>query len=130
TPTHPYTLTTKGQNIPLAICPADSTAPGDGIMPSGTNAPGFAVISYAGNVRVLSPIPKSLIPAMPNGTSNTVVYAERYWNCNVNGNNNSRYYTYWAYVQPMPSYEMAQAGFCSPSVAELARTQWSQSHSR
>src|SRR5437667_1065215 len=31
TPTHPYTLATKGQSIPLAICPADSSAPGDGI---------------------------------------------------------------------------------------------------
>src|SRR5262249_24226543 len=106
-----------------------STAPGDGIIPAGGSVPGFGVISYAANVRVLNPIPKSLLSAMPNGTSNTVLLAERYTSCNVNGDNSRRYYTYWAYVQPMPSYEMAQAGFGWPSVAELAGTQWSKSYS-
>jgi prepilin-type N-terminal cleavage/methylation domain-containing protein len=129
TPTHPYTLATKGQSVPMAICPADGTAPSDGIIPASGSVPGFGVISYAANVRVLNPIPKSLSSSMPNGTSNTVLLAERYTSCNVNGDNSRRYYTYWAYVQPMPGDEMAMAGFGWPSVAELAGTQWSKSYS-
>jgi prepilin-type N-terminal cleavage/methylation domain-containing protein len=126
--THPYALATKGHAVKTAICPADFTAPSDGLIPSSGLAPGFGVVSYAANVRVLPPIPKTLTAAMPNGTTNTVVYVERYTACHRAPYTNRPYQTYWAYVQPMPSDEMACAGFNWPSAAELAGTQWNGSY--
>src|SRR5262249_20639820 len=126
--THPYALACKGQVVKMAICPADFTAPGDGIIPSTGLAPGFAVVSYAANVRVLTPIPKTILAAMPNGTTNTIVYVERYAECHRAPYTNRPYQTYWAYVQPMPSDEMACAGYNWPSAAELVGTQWDKSY--
>jgi prepilin-type N-terminal cleavage/methylation domain-containing protein len=127
-PNHPYTLATRGRSVKLAICPADFTAPGDGLIPSSGLVPGFGVISYAANVRVLPPIPKTLTTAMPNGTTNTVVYVERYTSCHRAPYTSRPYQTYWAYVQPMPSDEMACAGFNWPSAQELKGTQWDGSY--
>ena len=126
--THPYALATKGQAVKVAICPSDALAPGDGIVPSTGLVPGFGVISYAANVRVLRPIPQSITGAMPNGTSNTILYVERYTTCHRAPYTNRPYQTYWAYVQPMPSDEMACAGFNWPSAQELAGTQWNGSY--
>jgi len=126
--THPYYLATKGVSVKIAICPSDATAPSDGIVPSGGLVPGMGVISYAANVRVLLPIPKTLTVAMPNGTSNTIVYVERYTSCHRAPFTNRPYQTYWAYVQPMPSDEMACAGFNWPSAHELVGTQWNGSY--
>jgi prepilin-type N-terminal cleavage/methylation domain-containing protein len=109
-PTHPYNLATKGVVIKNFICPADATAPGNGLIPSGGTA-NYSVNSYVGNVLVFTPTPKALLNAMPNGTSNTAMIAERYINCNINGNNNSRYWSYWAYIQASPGSCRAAAGF-------------------
>jgi hypothetical protein len=126
--THPYALATKGQAVKTAICPSDGTAPSDGLIPSSGLVPGFGVISYAANVRVLLPIPKTLTTAMPNGTTNTILFVERYATCHRPPFTNRPYETYWAYVQPMPSDEMACAGFNWPSAAELKGTQWDGSY--
>ena len=126
--THPYALATKGQSIKLAICPSDFTVPGGGLIPSTGLVPGFGVISYAANVRVLLPIPKTVTTAMPNGSSNTILFVERYTACHRPPFTNRPYQTYWAYVQPMPSDEMACAGFNWPSAAELRGTQWNGSY--
>jgi hypothetical protein len=126
--THPYALAAKGQAVKVAICPSDTTAPSDGLIPSTGLVPGFGVISYAANVRVLPPIPKIITAAMPNGTSNTIVYVERYTACHRAPFTNRPYETYWAYVQPMPSDEMACAGFNWPSAAELVGTRWNGSY--
>jgi prepilin-type N-terminal cleavage/methylation domain-containing protein len=108
--THPYNLATLGVAVKNFICPSDATAPAGGLIPSGGTA-NYAVNSYVGNVLVFTPTPKSIIPAMPNGTSNTAMIAERYANCNINGNNSQRYWSYWAYVQPAPGACQAAAGF-------------------
>jgi prepilin-type N-terminal cleavage/methylation domain-containing protein len=126
--THPYALATKGQSVKIAICPSDFTAPNGGLIPSDGLVPGFGVISYAANVRVLRPIPQSITSAMRNGTTNTVVYVERYTACHRAPFTNRPYQTYWAYVQPMPSDEMACAGFNWPSAQELRGTQWDGSY--
>jgi prepilin-type N-terminal cleavage/methylation domain-containing protein len=126
--THPYALATKGQAVKVAICPSDTTAPSDGLVPSTGLVPGFGVISYAANVRVLPPIPKTITDAMPNGTSNTIVYVERYTSCHRAPYTERPYQTFWAYIQPMPSDEMACAGFNWPSAAELAGTRWKGSY--
>ena len=107
---HPYRIATAGLVVKKFICPADATVPTGGIVPVGTAA-GFGANSYAANVLVMTPTPKSLLIAMPNGTSNTAIIAERYVWCNINGNNASRYWSYWAYVQPMPGSCRAAAGF-------------------
>jgi prepilin-type N-terminal cleavage/methylation domain-containing protein len=126
--THPYYLATKGQAVKVAICPSDFTAPADGLIASDGLVPGMGVISYAANVRVLLPIPRSITAAMPNGTTNTIVYVERYTACHRAPFTNRPYQTYWAYVQPMPSDEMACAGFNWPSAQELKGTQWDGSY--
>jgi prepilin-type N-terminal cleavage/methylation domain-containing protein len=126
--THPYALATKGQSVKVALCPSDFTVPGDGLVPSNGLAPGFGVISYAANVRVLPPIPKTITAAMTNGTSNTILFVERYTACHRAPYTNRPYQTYWAYVQPMPSDEMACAGFNWPSAQELVGTQWNGSY--
>jgi prepilin-type N-terminal cleavage/methylation domain-containing protein len=96
--------------VPGFVCPADPTAPGNYLIPSGGTA-NYAVMSYAGNVQVFTPAPKSLTSAMPNGLSNTTVIAERYVKCNINGNVNSTYYMWWGYIQPAPGSCCAAAGY-------------------
>jgi prepilin-type N-terminal cleavage/methylation domain-containing protein len=126
--THLYYLATKGQAVKGAICPSDFTAPPDGLVAGDGLVPGMGVISYAANVRVLLPIPKSITAAMQNGTSNTILYVERYTACHRAPFTNRPYQAYWAYVQPMPSDEMAYAGFNWPSAQELQGTQWDGSY--
>jgi prepilin-type N-terminal cleavage/methylation domain-containing protein len=107
-----YENATKGVVVRSLICPADPTGPGDGLIPaSGGSTSGFGVANYAGNVLVFTPSPQPLAGAMPNGTSNTVVIAERYANCNAINTQHNRYFTYWAYIQPAPGDEQAAMGF-------------------
>jgi prepilin-type N-terminal cleavage/methylation domain-containing protein len=60
-------------------CPGDPTLPStgmNGIYTSSGNA------SYAGNIMVFNPnSPRGIVTAMPDGTSNTVMWAERYSQC-------------------------------------------------
>jgi prepilin-type N-terminal cleavage/methylation domain-containing protein len=79
--------------IKTYICPSDST------FPDNLNTQGHASGNYAGNVMVFDPKPSSntttsaqapgakrtLVTAMPDGTSNTVVFAHRYKQCDANG---------------------------------------------
>jgi prepilin-type N-terminal cleavage/methylation domain-containing protein len=109
-----YENATRGVVIPLLICPSDPTVPGDGLIPSGVNSGivNFAVGTYPGNVLVFTPTAQSLVNGMPNGTSNTVIIAERYAECvAINTNKGSKYYSYWAYIQPAPYDEQAAMGF-------------------
>jgi prepilin-type N-terminal cleavage/methylation domain-containing protein len=86
------------------ICPSDATNP-TLTMPEGGVA--YATGSYAGNVCVFNPVQLgSLMTAMPDGTSNTVMVAERIMNCDVSG---ALYYSAagshfigpcWAWVYP------------------------------
>jgi prepilin-type N-terminal cleavage/methylation domain-containing protein len=84
--------------VKIYICPSDSTEPSN-IDTMNGNTNGWASGNYAGNVMVLDPSPASagstsanapgrhlnLVTAMPDGTSNTVVYAHRLKYCNANG---------------------------------------------
>ncbi|HJT79354.1 MAG TPA: DUF1559 domain-containing protein [Gemmataceae bacterium] len=70
------------------ICPSDPTAPSD-LVGFGVYLydRGAGACDYAGNVMVFEPgfaapsHPGTLITAMPDGTSNTVLFAERYKDC-------------------------------------------------
>jgi prepilin-type N-terminal cleavage/methylation domain-containing protein len=72
------------------LCPSDSSAPGN-VHPVGKFT--FATSNYAANPLVF--IPGAGIPSsFPDGTSNTIVFAERYQNCNNT-------WFYWG-VSPVP----------------------------
>jgi prepilin-type N-terminal cleavage/methylation domain-containing protein len=76
---------TIGQNVvPLFLCPSDSSAP-DHMDVNSTNnfGPQYATGGYAANVMVFDPNPrtKTLLTAMPNGTTNTVIYAHKLEYC-------------------------------------------------
>jgi prepilin-type N-terminal cleavage/methylation domain-containing protein len=67
------------------ICPADGTnwqVPGSQANGPNQNYWGFPQCSYFGNVYVFNPVTTgTIVTAMPSGTSNTVMYAERIFNC-------------------------------------------------
>jgi prepilin-type N-terminal cleavage/methylation domain-containing protein len=67
--------------VKLYLCPADSSNPGN---QQNHSAGSYASTNYAGNVMVFDPRGQgNLLTSMPNGTSNTVMVAERIQNCDV-----------------------------------------------
>jgi prepilin-type N-terminal cleavage/methylation domain-containing protein len=67
--------------MPMFLCPSDLSNTRFTMPEGGTN---YASGSYAGNVMVFNPVKmKSLVAAMPDGTSNTVMIAERILLCDV-----------------------------------------------
>jgi prepilin-type N-terminal cleavage/methylation domain-containing protein len=67
--------------VPGFICPSDASNPSG---QQNHSAGSYASTSYAGNVMVFA-IPRqgSITQAMPNGTTNTIMAAERIMNCDV-----------------------------------------------
>jgi prepilin-type N-terminal cleavage/methylation domain-containing protein len=118
-----------GQIVPLVICPSDPTAV-SGLTTSGNSIngvkvkseAGFGVSSYAANVLVFTPNPKSLLQSMPNGLSNTSIFAERYAFCYANGfgsgkgtlddsHQDNYYWHHWGYIQCGGGDEQAAVGY-------------------
>jgi prepilin-type N-terminal cleavage/methylation domain-containing protein len=67
--------------IKLYLCPSDSSNP-SGVQAHSSGS--YASTNYAGNVLVFNPKGQgSIVTSMPNGTSNTVMAAERLQNCDV-----------------------------------------------
>jgi prepilin-type N-terminal cleavage/methylation domain-containing protein/prepilin-type processing-associated H-X9-DG protein len=118
------------QVVKLLICPSDPTVPGNYLTTSGNlvngikvkSEAGFAVTSYAANVLVFTPTPKSLVNSMPNGTSNTSLFTERYTFCYANGfgsgqgtiddsHQDNYYWTHWGYIQCGGGDEQAAIGY-------------------
>jgi prepilin-type N-terminal cleavage/methylation domain-containing protein len=66
---------------PMFLCPSDKTNSTNTMVAGGT---AYASGSYVGNVTVFNPVKiRSLVAAMPDGTSNTVMMAERLLYCDV-----------------------------------------------
>ncbi|MDB5307290.1 MAG: prepilin-type cleavage/methylation protein [Gemmataceae bacterium] len=64
------------------LCPSDGTSGATAY----TNTFGDASTNYVANVMVFDPAtPRSIVTAIPDGTSNTVMFAERYRNCGPAG---------------------------------------------
>ncbi len=64
------------------LCPSDSSSPLNNTMPEGGTK--YASASYCGNVCVFNPVNQvDILKAMPDGTSNTVMLAERLVYCDV-----------------------------------------------
>ena len=67
--------------VKLYLCPSDSSNPAHEQVHS---AGSYGSTNYAGNVMVFQPHGQgSIVTSMPNGTSNTVMVAERVQNCDV-----------------------------------------------
>jgi prepilin-type N-terminal cleavage/methylation domain-containing protein len=76
-----------GTVVKTFICPTDPTFP-DNMDNMLGQATGYASCSYAGNVMVFDPAgPGTLVTAMPDGTSNTVIFAHRMKLCDANAPN-------------------------------------------
>jgi prepilin-type N-terminal cleavage/methylation domain-containing protein len=81
------------QVVPIFLCPSDpsvvnaNTYGGCGVMQSQViQRNGFASCNYAANVMVFEPRgPGNLRTAMADGSSNTVMFAERFRNCSPDG---------------------------------------------
>jgi prepilin-type N-terminal cleavage/methylation domain-containing protein len=71
--------------VKLYLCPADASNPSlEQIHSGGIVTGGYASANYAGNVMVFEPRSQgTIVTSMPNGTSNTVMIAERIQACDV-----------------------------------------------
>jgi prepilin-type N-terminal cleavage/methylation domain-containing protein/prepilin-type processing-associated H-X9-DG protein len=123
-----YATAIKGQVVMGLICPAD---PFGGNLVSNTNAfngvktssnNDFGLCSYAANVEVFTPNPLSILTSMPNGTSNTALFAERYTFCFANGFGSGDgtlddshqvdyYWMNWGYIQCGSGSEQQAVGY-------------------
>jgi len=92
------------RNVSVKVygCPSDATAPGNGVTAypplQYSQYQGFATTSYAVNFLVLRLGGLTLITGMPDGTSNTVLLAERYQVCDFNSKANETigaWASYW-----------------------------------
>ena len=123
-----YGAACTGAVVKTVICPSD---PYGSNLVSNTNSvngirtkcdPNFGLSSYAANVLVFTPTPGSLLTAMPNGTTNTSLFAERYTFCYANGfgsgtgtlddsHQDNYYWINWGYIQPGDGSEQQAVGF-------------------
>jgi prepilin-type N-terminal cleavage/methylation domain-containing protein len=103
--------------ITTFLCPSDPSSP-TGYTGTNNNAKipqtntiqrdNYAVCNYCGNLLVFNPSgPGSIVTAMPNGTSNTVMFAERYRLCEGDANDVDWTEPAWAWT---PLYTAAQYG--------------------
>jgi len=95
------------------ICPSDNP----GAYPTGPYLDKFsnALTSYIGNTAVLYPLgPGNMLTAMPDGTSNTIVWAEALFYCKNFYGTTGRV---WAWIQPQTS---GGAGSCPFFACDVA----------
>src|SRR5262249_20165430 len=85
----------KDAIIQTFLCPSDGSLPGN------LQRYGYASTNYVGNMKVLEPnAPKSILSAMPDGASNTIVLAERYKACTASNADTTQ--PGWAVPPPTP----------------------------
>jgi prepilin-type N-terminal cleavage/methylation domain-containing protein len=125
-----YAAAVTGQVVKTLICPSDPTAGSNGYLSNTASVNGlktssnsnFGVCSYAANVLVFTPTPGSLVSAMPNGTSNTSLFAERYAFCYADGfgsgvgtaddsHQDNYYWQNWGYIQCGSGSEQQAVGY-------------------
>ncbi|QJW99971.1 DUF1559 family PulG-like putative transporter [Frigoriglobus tundricola] len=68
--------------VKLFLCPSDGSTTNGLQLNGGSKNGGYASCNYAGNVMVFEPRGQgNIVTAMPNGTTNTVMFGERIQNC-------------------------------------------------
>lgn len=108
----------RAAHIPIYVCPSDPTA-GPALADDQVRV--FATCSYAGNAQVLCQVNqagvltwvenKATLNSIPDGTSNTILFAEKYARC-TNALNPWRVGgTCWAYSQIGPPARPMHPGF-------------------
>ena len=105
----PYT-TYATTPVPLFMCPSDPS-----VNSGGTQGNNWGSCSYSANVMVLDPIsPQPIITAMTDGTSNTIMIAERYMYCGTSYALASDQFfdaPAWAFLWPMAGSATSTPGF-------------------
>jgi prepilin-type N-terminal cleavage/methylation domain-containing protein len=81
-----YATSVKRNVVKTFICPSDGTTwaglPGSQAMSAHGNYWNYGQCNYYDNIAVFNPaMPGTIVSAMPNGTSNTVCWAEHIFNC-------------------------------------------------
>ena len=81
-PAVPSGLILRSQIVKTYLCPSDPSEPGNqDTQTSGSSAP-LAAANYRGNVMVFDPNgPGTIVSSMPDGTSNTIMFAHGYQRC-------------------------------------------------
>jgi len=89
--------------LSVFICPSDPTS-GAGGKGANISAAGFGSSNYYGNAMVMRVNNSftSLITAMPDGTSNTIIIGERYQHCLDNGSGTTAYAS-WGSTTAFPN---------------------------
>jgi prepilin-type processing-associated H-X9-DG protein len=138
--TEAYVPGISDQPIKTFVCPADPTrwSPAYGVVMDSSDRP-WGASSYAGNVQVFARVDEAdgefldaqgcaRIPAsLPDGTSNTILFAEKYARCTNAGYTDGG--SFWAYavlgngVRPLhPAFEVSwNAGSYGPDSHFLVR---------
>ena len=101
----------KKQKIKAFICPSDSTAPNGAPYNYDNVTVGDAVTSYAINYPLLKTTGTALENGFPDGTSNTVLFAERYLYCANNVGN----YTSPVWTSYKDNWYQATIGYSEPA---------------
>lgn len=125
------TNTAWQQVIKTFVCPSDVTSgtwsPSLGPNTNRANGarPSFGSTNYCGNVWVFNPLsPDSILNAIPDGTSNTVMFCEMYQNCN-----NRQDGPAWAWIEPWqgaPSVNVAMFGCPTSGIGSISCRDYNQ----
>jgi prepilin-type N-terminal cleavage/methylation domain-containing protein len=104
----------SGQPVKIFYCPADPSAAGISTSPPviHTQYAGLATTSYAINFLVGQFGGRTIVTSMPDGTSNTVMFGERYQYCQFNNGDDAESVAAWAAY-----WLQGSSGPASPSLA-------------
>ena len=71
----------RGNVVPVFVCPSDPTFPTNVVNSGQAERQGFACTSYRVNYQVVGDGGRTLLASMPDDTSNSILFAEHYKNC-------------------------------------------------
>jgi prepilin-type N-terminal cleavage/methylation domain-containing protein len=104
---------TTGASVKIYSCPSDISPIGPQLT-SGTPTPGGVngpSTSYASNIAVFYPFSiQSIVQAVPDGTSLTIMFTERFRNC-INGPIANQTQPAWTWNSLSPNFKASGAGY-------------------
>jgi len=108
TTTTPAVFAGGDQQVKVFICPADPS------LNSNIQRSNFASTNYAANIMVFDPKgPGTIVSSMPDGTSQTIIFTERYKNCapTTGGQTAPGWAIHPAYTPPFYGYDSPVIGW-------------------